>query len=496
MAVLSVGRCAWKLSEELSAKRGTEDRPYVFRCERCGFITAPTSFSDPTKIRGRRCRWFDPKAPGFAVHDDCWCHGLGDVVARGIDLATRRLPFRERILSWAGRLVDRLEARITLREEKAVVSDKKCKGCHARQLTLNARFPLLWLRKRICPPIVVRKEERGDPIPVCLVFAHGFGDAVQFTAVLRHLAKYRPSWRVSVYCKAGAHTLFRGKVDRVGVMDRDNLGKVYQEDFSLVHSVRWLEPDSTYVDSPATKVERSLREEFGITPDPELWGYHVEADAGDEQLADYALSQIADRQPDGRYNVVGIHYQGNSFRESKNFDECIIRNVVDQLKRRGLVPLIFDFEPGFRSDILREKTRGVRCFAHDHPLWKGLGVGDGSAMLSVIRRLRLFIGIDSGPEHLAAATDTPTIVLWGRGTHPVNYFAPAANVLHVIRKEQPRYILGDWEVGERYFQQNYRSHTLRHHVRIALPDLVDEELADARPDRARGVLGSREVRRG
>lgn len=470
MATLPVGLCAFRRDEALSADRGTLQRPHVHRCERCGFITAPTSFADPALVR-RRCSWFDPKVAGFQLADECWCRGLGDVIER---VAEKLLPAwaRERV----GKLIDRIEAWLT-RRERAQHPTVGCGGCQDRRVSLNRRFPLVWLRKKICPPIVYRREDRGDSIAVCLSFPHGFGDAVQFTAVLRHLKKHRPTWRISVYCKAGAHTLFGGLAERVGVMDRSELPQVYQEDFALTYGIRWFEAEDTYHDSPATKVERCLREEFGITPEPALWDYCVTHTPEQRRLAVASLDEIASRRPDGRHRVVALHYQGNSWRSSKNLDEAIAREVVDVIRAAGFTPLILDWESPPRSGILRDHVRGVRCFGPRHPLWNNLGVGDGAALHALLSQVALVVGIDSGPEHLAAATDTPGLIVWRRQTHPLNYFSPAQNLLHVIRRDQGKHLRGDRETGERFFHAHYRSHVLRSHLRLELPELVRQHLS-------------------
>ena len=462
--------CPMVCDDSLSAERGNPGRPYVYRCPKCGFVTAPTSFADPARVR-RNCKWFDPAKPGFTVADPCWCKGLGDVLTFVI---RRAMP--ERLATSCGRLIDRLETWLTGREQERHANDGGCGGCQKRRVTLNTKFPLLRLRRKICPPQVTLAEAQGDPIPVCFSFAHGFGDAVQFTAVLRHLQKHRPLWRMSIYCKAGAHSLFDGLVERVGVIDRPDMPQVYRDDFALVHPVRWLEPVETFNDSPATKVERCLREEFGITPEPELLRYTVRTGQAEQALARRSLAEISERRADGRFKVVAIHYQGNSWRTSKNLDEAIVRDVICRVRAAGYTPLIVDFEPGYRSSILKENTRGVKCFGHDHPLWKGLGVGDGRAMLALLEQVSLIVGIDSGPEHLAAATNTPTLVVWGKRSHPVNYFCPAPNVTHVVRRDQGKHIFGDRETGERYFAANYRYHELDKHLRLALPELVEQEL--------------------
>lgn len=470
MQKLAVGRCDFRREEALSAERGTPERPHVHRCARCGFITAPTAFADPSKIR-RRCHWYDPKVSGFLLADECWCRGLGDVVER---LAEKLLPAWARLR--VGRVIDRVEAWLT-RRARAQHPTTGCSGCQDRRVSLNRRFPLVWLRKKICPPLVYRREDRGDPISVCFSFPHGFGDAVQFTAVLRHLQKHRPTWRMAVYCKAGAHTLFDGLAERVGVMDRPDMPQVYSEDFALVHGVRWFEPTDTYADSPSTKVEKCLREEFGIEPEAELLRYQIQVARSVEDRARQALAEIADAREDGRFRVVAIHYQGNSWRSSKNLDESIVRDVVSRVKDAGYVPLILDWERGYRSSILQERARGVRCFGFDHPLWNGLGTGDGQSLCALLKHVAFLVGIDSGPEHVAVCTDTPTLVVWGKRTHPVNYFCPAPNVTHVIRRDQGKHIAGDWETGERYFRRNYQFLELATHLRVALPDLVSERIA-------------------
>ncbi len=58
-------------------------------------------------------------------------------------------------------------------------------------------------------------------------------------------------------------------------------------------------------------------------------------------------------------------------------------------------------------------------------------------LAAVIQRLDLFISVDSGPCHMAAAVGTPLVVLWGPGrleqTRPVSSFTP----IHIVRHPVP-----------------------------------------------------------
>lgn len=57
-------------------------------------------------------------------------------------------------------------------------------------------------------------------------------------------------------------------------------------------------------------------------------------------------------------------------------------------------------------------------------------------LAAVIRRLALYISVDSGPAHVAAAVGTPLLVLWGPGileqTRPISSTAPIRVVRHQV----------------------------------------------------------------
>jgi hypothetical protein len=104
---------------------------------------------------------------------------------------------------------------------------------------------------------------------IFLTFRHGLGDAVQFTSVLRHLARHRPEWEIDCAALVGKHSALAGHCRRVLILDRQRPNPAdYEQSFDL----DWHECTVSYADSPSTKVERCLRETFRLTPDPELFG--------------------------------------------------------------------------------------------------------------------------------------------------------------------------------------------------------------------------------
>lgn len=362
--------------------------------------------------------------------------GLGDTIARVL----KRLGFEQR---------------------------RSC-GCTRRKEWLNRWLPYRRSADRVGAS--TEQTSRGDAAELLLRFPHGFGDAVQLTTVLAHLRELRPQWTIDVACKAGAHTLFDGLCRRVTLLSDDPAPRA---NYSVDLTLPWGEPHETYRDSPSTKAEKCLREVFRLLPLERLCRYRIAPDAeacdrADDYLRDLCGAAAA-RQP-----VVLLHYQGNSARGGKNLDEAIARELVEVVRRHGLLPLVLDWESPPRSGLVRAGL--AESPGRNHPLWNNLGTGDGAALAALVERVAFMVAIDSGPGHVAGATSTPTLVVWRRH-HPVNYFGlDDGNITHVVEREHGRYIRGDRAVGEAYFRRRYRSVEADVHYRTFLPHLLDERL--------------------
>ena len=94
---------------------------------------------------------------------------------------------------------------------------------------------------------------------------------------------------------------------------------------------------------------------------------------------------------------------------------------------------------------------------------------------ALIAKMDLFVGIDSGPLHVAGATETPSIGVWIRH-HPMNFYDLCDNVHHLLRRESRSDIRGlNKMAAENYFQRRYR-HTYYTNLEKALFGLVSEKL--------------------
>jgi hypothetical protein len=99
----------------------------------------------------------------------------------------------------------------------------------------------------------------------------------------------------------------------------------------------------------------------------------------------------------------------------------------------GCTPLILKWDD--RSPL--PNGRAIHCAGRGHWLWDGLGHADAARLAALIAQCRLMIGIDSGPLHLAGATDTPTLGVW-TGMHPIHFYDLAENVTHLVPADHPR----------------------------------------------------------
>ncbi len=84
-----------------------------------------------------------------------------------------------------------------------------------------------------------------------------------------------------------------------------------------------------------------------------------------------------------------------------------LRALVDILSRSVKVALVGDARDA-------QRFRGV---VWPRGVWNGLGRTSLVELAGLLQRARLYVGMDSGPAHLAAAVGTPAVVLYGP-THP------------------------------------------------------------------------------
>ncbi|MGL4464843.1 MAG: hypothetical protein ACRC1K_22035, partial [Planctomycetia bacterium] len=267
----------------------------------------------------------------------------------------------------------------------------------------------------------------------------------------------RPGWRVTAAVLRGKHTALGAAADRVVVLDDESPDPAAYE---AVFPLRWWEWDGALPTAavPATKVERCLRDVFQIEPTADLSGYVLPVDAAAVERArcwlERTLRGVAPwTGGDGaKAPVVLLHYEGNTSTSRKNLTHDDARRLARWIRERGLTPVVLDWDD--RSPLAKEGL-AARPEPRD-ALWPTPGVGDAATLAALIGWGRAFVGIDSGPQKVAAAVAaTPAVGVW-TGHHPLHYCAPAAHMVHIVPEDHVRLLRVDRDAGGRRFAELYR----------------------------------------
>jgi ADP-heptose:LPS heptosyltransferase len=284
---------------------------------------------------------------------------------------------------------------------------------------------------------------------ILITFPHGLGDAVQLTVVLKHLHELRPDWCVDVIGLRGKHSAWNGLCRRAY---HDAEPQPHESAYDQVFRLSWWENHNRYNNRPNTKITNCLAEVFDLAYLPSLGRYSIKI-SGEMygKTARYLESIGSIRLSNRRYNVVAIHYEGNTSQKRKNLSHDVIAQVVTEVRLRGYVPVILDWDN--RSPIPDNCTT-FRPKVGEGDLWGSFGSGDAESITALIGQVSLFIGIDSGPGKCASATDTPTVIVW-TGHHPVQFHDPAPNTIHLIPEHHRKLGPASSEDVWRYFSSNY-----------------------------------------
>lgn len=292
------------------------------------------------------------------------------------------------------------------------------------------------------------------PRPVLVKFSHGLGDVVQFTVALKHLAKHRPDWVIDTLAGRGKHSALYGHCFGVYF---DGQPRPAEHTYAEVFDVGWFENYNNYPDRPNSKITNCLAEEFGIPYDPALGTYTVHYSEQQRcRVREYLDGIGAKVLTNGRYDVICLHYEGNTSTAKKNLQHHIARAACETITATGYKVVLLDWDN--RSPIPNGST------VHKPPtgsgdLWGGFGSGDAATLAALIDQCAGFIGIDSGPGKVASATATPTVIVW-TGHHPLQFHDPHEGTLHLIPENHAGLapVSGD-AVKCAYFKSHYRHQT-------------------------------------
>jgi hypothetical protein len=225
---------------------------------------------------------------------------------------------------------------------------------------------------------------------------YGLGDAVQMSAVLQHVVKYRPEWTVDYRAEPGRHCVGQGIVRRTFAYGEEPQDTRYSAEVLICLYDTW----ANWQDRPNTRVSSCLHEHFGLPWDSECGRYIVNVTPQQREDTETILC--------GR-DIVAIHHRGDSDKVNKDLTDEQAKRVCDHVLALGYLPLLINWR------------------AWSVSAWGG----DAQRNCALIAGCRAFVGIDSGPSKCASATDTPALVVW-TGHHPAPFHDPAPNTTHLV----------------------------------------------------------------
>lgn len=277
-------------------------------------------------------------------------------------------------------------------------------------------------------------------ILVTLFKGYGLGDAVQMSAVLRHVRKYRPSWNVTFKAEPGREKVAVGLVNKALCYDAPD-DQHYDGEVQII----LYDTFANWSDRPNTRVTSCLHERFGIEWDPACARYEVQVSSyvyrhtEDELFA--LMPGVKNLANERQFRCVVIHYLGDSDAVNKDLSHEQTVRICTHIVKLGRVPLLLDWRKNCRVEWQR---------------WSYGPGGDAEYVCAVIAQCEAFVGIDSGPSKCASATDTPALVVW-TGHHPAPFHDPAPNTTHLVPEgyHNLKPVMNDPGVV-RFFEENYR----------------------------------------
>lgn len=247
---------------------------------------------------------------------------------------------------------------------------------------------------------------------VSLTRGYGLGDAVQMSAVLRHVKKYRPNWIVDFQAEPGRETVGFGIAHNIFVYGEKYPSPYYDAEVQIV----LYDTFANWHDRPNTRVTSCLHEKFGIDWDKDYCEYQINIPDSVLKYAKSMLTQV--------HRPVAIHYRGDSAPENKDLQLEQAESVCKYIISLGCTPLVLDW----RKDPLTDRlpVASLRKLGFD----PGMG-REARINCAIISACEAFVGIDSGPSKCASATKTPSLVVWTRH-HPAPFHDPASNTTHLV----------------------------------------------------------------
>jgi hypothetical protein len=251
----------------------------------------------------------------------------------------------------------------------------------------------------------------------------GFGDAVELTAVLRHLRHYYPRARLEVITEPDRAALYTTSVPdpTIGRPLVDAVIFRADADYSTHPLNPWPGHSRSFATCPSSPVEHCLVDRLGLEPIAELCHYWV------------PRPEVRGQRSEVGGQIALCHFAGDHRKAQKNLTLVQRSEVICQLHSAG-----------YQVSVLGEDVTA----------------SNAAALIELIGGCELFVGVDSGPLHLASALGKRAIGLWTY-LSPLHSFCHDRTTTHLLWRG-PAADYERWRIcrpvddGLAFFRAHYR----------------------------------------
>lgn len=210
-------------------------------------------------------------------------------------------------------------------------------------------------------------------------FGCGLGDMIMWHPIFEYLVGKFPDAHFDLYCESGQQKVWGTVFDR----DETPYDQVFHLNFPMSEG------------SDLRKAEKCALEEIGLTPD---------------EVA--TIPEVA-TLPAMPSPLVGVHFHGTALPGSVNCPEPVAKQIWQEIKDYGLVPIETHFTHVFHNPV-NERFPWIDVSARNYKATL-------ENLFGLIQRCRAFIGVASGPLVVALST-MPERTMYLERKHPLRTY--------------------------------------------------------------------------
>ena len=303
--------------------------------------------------------------------------------------------------------------------------------------------------------------------------AKALGDCMLGQTYLRHWKQSNPNTELHLECEPGTEQIFQPVVDHVYPLVHPFYWRTEGEQFDQTpmnpEPIQFVRPVHWYPGHASTKTTQAILQEHWEF-DRSLYKWEIHPTAEQFQKVD---EYISDQLPSDKPFAL-IHYKGTAQPQNKDLTDSEAELAARLLIELGITPVVLhtaDNSIPFadQQTIFHPRYASTPMFRHEQ--LRG-GLVESGLIAALIQRATALIGIDSGPEHIALATDTPTFIYYTYH-HPVTVFDPTpSHITHLVPDDIGVLVP---EHAHDYFTEHYPNI-------VYFGDSIENHLADAMID--------------